>query len=125
MRFFRLLPLCLLIMPAAACRQSQTVPQALVGSWVTEDAKYQGKSLMIDQQGFIVLVLDEDTSPKPERIDHMTSTSEAGVTTYVFETSDQAGLHDKITVMYRAVNGGELRLSHPNQVLWRRAEPAQ
>jgi hypothetical protein len=125
MRFFHLLALSLLILPAAGCKQSQAVPPELVGNWVTQDAKYQGKSLSIDPEGFIVLIVDENTTPKAEHIDRLTSTSEAGVTTYVFEASDQDGAHDKITVMYRAANGGELRLSHPNQVVWQREAPAQ
>jgi hypothetical protein len=125
MRFFRLLTLALLIMPAAACKHSPAIPQELVGTWVTQDARYQGKSLMIDPEGFVVLVVDEDTAPRAEHVDRLTSTREAGVATYVFEASDQAGLHNKITVMYRDVNGGELRLAHPNQVVWQRATPDQ
>jgi len=80
---------------------------------------------MIDPEGFVVLIVDEDTMPKAEHIDRMTSKSEAGVTTYAMEVSDQAGLQTKITVMYRPVNGGELRLAHPNQVVWQRAAPTQ
>jgi len=121
MRWFRLLPLLLLIIPAVACKESPPVPQELVGNWVTQDAKYQGKTLVIDPEGYIVLIVDEDTMPKAEHIDHMTSTEVAGVTTYVLDASDQAGTHDRITVMYRAVNGGELRLAHPSQVVWQRA----
>jgi hypothetical protein len=124
MRFFRLLPLALLILPAAACKRSQAVPQELVGNWATQDAKYQGKMLSIDQE-FIVVIQDENTPPKVERIDRMTSTNEAGVTTYVFEASDDTGAHDKVTLMYRPFNGGELRLSHPNSVVWQRAAPDQ
>jgi hypothetical protein len=124
MKFIRFLPLLLLLMPAAACKRLPGVPQELVGNWVTQDAKYQGKAISIDQQ-FIVVIQDEETPPKVERIDHMTASSEAGVTTYVFEASDQAGQHDKVTVMYRAVNGGELRLSHPAGVVWQRETPPQ
>jgi hypothetical protein len=124
MRFFRLLTLSLLIIPVVACKHSPGVPQELVGSWVTQDARYQGKSLVIDQD-CIVLVQDEDTLPKAEHIDRMTAASESGVTTYVFEASDQEGARDKITVMYRAVNGGELRFSHPNSVVWQRATQAE
>jgi hypothetical protein len=124
MRFVRLLPLLLLMLPAGACNQSQAIPRELVGNWVTQDAKYQGKTLVIDAEGFVVLIVDEDTMPKAEHIDSMTSKSEAGVTTYVFEASDQAGVRDKITVMYRAANGGELRLAHPSQVVWHRSDGA-
>ena len=123
MRFFRIWLLSLLILPAAACKRSPAIPEELVGSWVTQDAKYQGKTLSIDPEGFIVMIVDEDTMPKEEHIDRMTSKSEAGVTTYVFEASDQDGTHDKITLMYRPLNGGELRLAHPNQVVWQRATP--
>jgi hypothetical protein len=125
MRYFRLLLLSLLIMPAVACKPSLVVPKELVGSWVTQDPRYQGKILMIDGEGFIMLVVDAETLPKAERIDSMTSTTQAGVATYVLETSDQAGAHERVTVMYRAVNGGELRLAHPNQVVWQRAAPIQ
>ena len=124
MKFLRLLPLLLLIIPAAACKHSAAVPQELVGNWVTQDARYQGKTLVIDAEGFIVLIVDEDTMPKAEHIDSMTSKSEAGVTTYVFDASDQAGVHNRFTLMYRPVNGGELRLAHPNQVVWHRSEGA-
>jgi hypothetical protein len=124
LRFFRLLSLSLLILPLAACKHPPAVPDELVGTWVTQDAKYQGKSLAIDQE-FIVTVLDEDTTPKAEHIDHVTTTTVAGVTTYAFEATDQAGVHDKITLTYQAANGGELRLAHPSSVVWQRAEPTQ
>jgi hypothetical protein len=124
MKFFRLLLLTLLILPAAACKDAQPVPQELVGNWVTQDAKYQGKMLSIDPEGYVVLIVDEETTPKAERIDRMSSKTEAGVTTYVFEASDLAGQNDKITLMYRPLNGGELRLAHPNSVVWHRETPA-
>ena len=104
--------------------RSPAVPKELVGNWTTDDAAYQDKSLEIDQ-GFIVLFLGEDTLPKAKRIDRITSTKQAGETAYVFETSDKAGTHDTIRVLYRPVRGGELRLSNPSQVLWKRATPAQ
>lgn len=125
MRFFRLLAVSLLIFPAAACKRAQPIPQELVGNWVTDSAKYQGKNLIIDQDGFIVLILDGETLPKAERVDRMTATKVAGVPTYVFETSDKDGAHDKIALTYRPANGGELRLSHPSQVVWHRAALAQ
>ena len=112
------------MIPAVACKQSQAVPRELVGNWVTQDARYQGKTLVIDAEGFIVLIVDEDTMPKAEHIDSMTSKSEAGVTTYVFVASDQAGVQNKYTLMYRPLNGGELRLAHPNQVVWHRSDGA-
>ncbi len=124
MRFLRLLPLLVLLIPAAACNRSVAVPQELVGNWVTQDARYQGKTLVIDAEGFVVLIVDEDTMPRAEHIDHMTSKSAAGVTTYVLDASDQAGTHNRFTLMYRAVNGGELRLAHPNQVVWHRSDGA-
>jgi hypothetical protein len=112
------------MIPAVACKQSQAVPQELVGNWVTQDARYQGKTLVIDAEGFVVLIVDEDTMPKAEHIDKMTSKSEAGVTTYVLEASDQEGVQNKFTLMYRPLNGGELRLAHPNQVVWHRSDGA-
>ena len=122
MKFLRLLPLLVLLIPATACNHAAAVPQELVGNWVTQDARYQGKTLVIDAEGYIVLIVDEDTMPRAEHVDSMTSKREAGVTTYVLDASDQAGAHNRFTLMYRAVNGGELRLAHPNQVVWHRAE---
>jgi hypothetical protein len=123
MRLFRLLPLFLVIVSAAGCHRSQAVPKELVGNWVTDDERYQGKTLEIDQD-FIVLFLGEDTQPKAKRIDRVTATKEAGVTTYVFETSDKAGVHESIQVLYRPARQGELRLSNPSQVVWTRATAA-
>jgi hypothetical protein len=123
MRLFRLLPLFLVILSAAGCRHfQQGVPQELLGNWVTDDENYQGKSFEIDQE-FIVLFLGEDHQPKAERIDRVSSTSEAGLITYVFETSDKAGVRDIVKVLYRPALAGELRLSNPSQVVWKRAEP--
>lgn len=124
MKFFRLLLPSLLIVLAAGCKHDQAVPQELVGNWVTQDARYKGKSLTIDQQGFIVLIVDEDSQPKAEHIDSMTVTKAAGLTTYVFETSDQADVPGKMTITYRPVNG-ELRLAHPSSVVWQRQAPAE
>lgn len=124
MKLLRLLPILLLILPAVACKPSPTVPRELVGNWVTQDAKYQDKTLVIDAEGFVVLIVDEDTMPKAEHIDSMTSKTEAGVTTYVLEASDQEGVQNKFTLLYRPVNGGELRLAHPIQVVWHRSTGA-
>ena len=124
MRLFRLLPLFLVIVSAAGCRHFQAVPEELVGNWETDDERFQGKTLEIDQD-FIVLFLGEDTLPKANRIDRVSSNKEAGVTTYVFETSDKAGVHDTITVLYRAAQKGELRLANPSQVVWKRVPPAR
>jgi hypothetical protein len=123
MRFFRVLLLSLLIIPSAACNRAPAVPQELVGTWTTQDAKYQGKSLTIDPEGYVVLIVDEETTPKAQHIDHMTTKSEAGVATYAMDLTDQDGVHNKITVTYRAANGGELRLAHPDRVVWQRATP--
>jgi hypothetical protein len=124
MKFFRLIALALLLLPAVACNQQQKIPKELAGNWVTEDERYQGKNLIINPEGFIVLIVDAESKPRAERVESMTSTKEAGVTTYVFKTTDINGAHDTITVDYRAANGGELRLAHPNQIVWRRA-PAE
>lgn len=121
MRFGRILALCVLMIPAVACRHSQSIPPELAGNWVTDDPRYAGKNMIIDKDGYITLITNPESKPKAERIDKMTSTKEAGAATYVFETTDIAGAHDKITLTYRAANGGELRLSHPNQVVWKRA----
>ena len=124
MRLLRLLPLFLVLLSATACFRSSAAPKELVGNWTTDDEKYQGKKLEIDQD-FIVLFFGDDAMPKAERIDHVASTQEAGGTTYVFETSDKAGVHNKIKVSYRPANGGELRLSNPSQVVWTRAAATQ
>jgi len=124
MKIIRLLPILLLMIPAVACKPSPTVPRELVGNWVTQDARYKDKTLVIDAEGFVVLIVDEDTMPKAEHIDKMTAKTEAGVTTYVLEASDQAGIQNKFTLMYRPLNGGELRLAHPNQVVWHRSDSA-
>jgi hypothetical protein len=124
-KFPRFLLLFLLLAPAASCNKQVTVPSELVGSWVTQDARYRSKTLEIDGDGFVILFFGEDIEPKAERIDAMSTKTEAGITTYTFDTCDQADVHDKIRVNYRPVNGGELRLAHPNQVVWHRAVPGE
>ena len=124
MRLVRLLPLFFVMLSAVACTRLHAVPKELIGNWVTDDENYRGKTLAIDQE-FIVLYLGEDVLPKAERIDRFTSTKDAGGMTYIFETRDRVGAHDKIKVSYRTAHGGELRLSNPSQVVWTRAPQAQ
>jgi hypothetical protein len=120
MKFLGAVALSVLMVPAVACTHSVKVPQELVGNWVTDNAKYEGKNLIIDRDGYIVLILDPVSTPKASRVDSMQCKKEAGLTC-LFETTNKTGTHDKISVNYRPVNGGELRLAHPNNVVWHHA----
>jgi hypothetical protein len=120
MKFFRVVALSVLMLPAVACTRSVTVPKELVGNWVSDDAKYEGKNLIIDRDGYVVLILDPVSTPKASRVESMKCTKEGGLTCS-FETTDKAGTHNKLSVTYSPANGGELRLGHPSGVVWHHA----
>jgi len=118
MKLSKFLPMLLLLF-LCSCRQP-VVPNALIGTWQTSDPRYQGKFLQIDDK-FIVLGLGEELVPKVERIVRIESRREGPFTSYVIDSKDQQGLREKITIQYTSRNGGELRLSNPIQVLWKKA----
>jgi len=117
MKLSKFLPMLLLLF-LCSCRQP-VVPNGLIGTWQTSDPRYQGKYLQIDDK-FVVLVLGEEVVPEVERIVRIESRREGLFTTYVIESKDQQGQRKKITIQYTPKNGGELRLSNPIQVLWKK-----
>jgi hypothetical protein len=95
------------------------VPAELNGTWRTEDARYQGKFLQFDGK-YITTGLGEEQLPKVELITHLEVRHEGPGITCVIDARDQQGNTERLTVMYSPQDGGELRLSNPRQVLWKK-----
>jgi hypothetical protein len=116
---YRLLPSLILLTLCLGCTKTPKVPAELNGTWRTEDARYQGKFLQFDES-YITTGLGEDVLPKVELITHLEVRREGPGITCVIDARDQKGDTERLTVMYSSQNGGELRLSNPRQVLWKK-----
>lgn len=119
MKFYKFLPVMILLLSFAACRLSQNVPPELSGTWRTEDEKYKDKFMQFDES-YVTVSINEEIVPKVELIKHIETHKEGPRTTYIIEAEDQQGNKDKMTVLYSPQNGGELRLSNPRVVVWKR-----
>lgn len=120
MKFHKCVPVLILLLVCAACQRSKPAPSEILGTWQTDDPRYNGKFLRFDED-FLVLGLGEDVVPKPEHIEHITVSHEGIATIYLIEARDQDRALDRITVEYSPQNGGELRLSNPHQIVWKKS----
>lgn len=120
MKLYKCLPVLILLIFCGACHRSQSAPSEIAGTWRTDSPRYEGKFLQFDQD-FVIVGLGDETLPKVEHIERIAVRRQGPIVTYVIESRDQEGTHYKITVQYSPLNGGELRLSNPRQVVWKRA----
>lgn len=115
----RLLPSLILLLLCLGCTKSPKVPAELNGTWRTQDPRYEGKFLQFDES-YITTGLGDEQIPKVELITHLEVRHEGPGITCVIDARDQQGNTERITVMYSSQEGGELRLSNPRQVLWKK-----
>lgn len=100
------------------CEQMLTVPEELVGVWVTEDPDYSDrpfeikKNTVIFEQG--LGYLDFDVYPIAE----VNKTESEGQTLYIIYYTIPSGKKFEFSFYYSAANGGEIRFKNQPEMLW-------
>ncbi|MFZ5571127.1 MAG: hypothetical protein ACOZF0_12020 [Thermodesulfobacteriota bacterium] len=91
------------------------------GVWKTSDPTYQGCYMEITPKS--ILFGKSDSTIDLYRITRMEERKKAGKGYYTVYYKDQDG-EMKISFEYREINGGEIRISHQENILWTLSAPA-
>lgn len=113
--------LCLTMLFLAGCRRYNSPPE-LVGMWQTDDKRYTGKFLQFDDK-FVITGLGEDQFPKVQRISGMKMSAMGIMHQYEFELRDEDGNRDRLSLQYLPNDGGQIELSNPKRVIWKKVTP--
>ncbi|MDR3765233.1 MAG: hypothetical protein P4M01_14180 [Acidobacteriota bacterium] len=113
--------LCLLLLVLTGCRTYNAPPQ-LVGMWQSEDQRYTGKFLQFDDK-FVITGFGEEKFPKVQRIVGLKQTTAGAVQHFEFDLRDEEGMRDHLSLQYLPNNGGQVELSNPKNVIWKKTTP--
>ena len=108
----------LALMFGVQCQQISTVPEELIGVWVTKDPNYLDrpfeikKNTVIFEQG--LGYLDFDVYP----IAGVKKTESEGKTVYIIYYTIPSGKKFEFSFYYSAANGGEIRFKNQPEMLW-------
>jgi len=106
------------LMFGAQCQEWFTVPEELIGVWVTKDPNYVDrpfeikKNTVIFEQG--LGYLDFDVYP----IAGVKKTESEGQTLYIIYYTIPSGKKFEFSFFYSAANGGEIRFKNQPEMLW-------
>ena len=108
----------LALMFGVQCQQMLTVPEELIGVWVTKDPKYSNhpfeikKNTVIFEQG--LGYLDFDVYP----IEGVKKTESEGQTLYIIYYTIPSGKKFEFSFYFSAANGGEIRFKNQPEMVW-------
>jgi len=106
------------LMFGVQCQKWFTVPEELIGVWVTKDPRYFNfpfeikKNTVIFEQG--LGYLDFDVYP----IAGVKKTELEGQTLYIIYYTLPSGKKFEFSFYYSAANGGEIRFKNQPEMLW-------
>ena len=118
----RLLSIVVLLSASVGCNRSNVkgLPSQVTGYWPTNDVRYRGRFLELNR-AFVIIGAGKKGTPSVQIIDHIESQPLPEGTSYTIYSTTQDGMHDQLTIEFRPVNGGEIRLQHEAAV-WKRSE---
>ena len=100
------------------CQERLTIPEELIGVWLTKDSRYANypfeikKNTVIFEQG--LGYLDFDVYP----IAGVKKTELEGQTLYIICYTLTSGKEFEFSFYYSAANGGEIRFKNQPEMLW-------
>ena len=106
------------LMLGVQCQKRSSVPEKLIGVWVTTDPNYRDrpfeikKDTVIFEQG--LGFLDFDVYP----IAGVKETESEGQTLYIIYYTIPAGKKFEFSFYFSAANGGEIRFKNQPEMLW-------
>ena len=115
------LPLLLLALALTGCRRYNSPPE-LVGMWQTDESRYAGKFLQFDEK-YVIIGFGDESVPRVQRIVGIKKSSMGVMRHYDFELRDEEGVRDHISLQYLPNDGGQIELSHPAGVVWKKVTP--
>jgi hypothetical protein len=113
-----LLLLLVFLFVGCSWRQPQTLPVQMFGVWKTQEPRYQGRFIRLDNSQ-ITFGLGGLAPDNSERIEKIKMVSPKTPTDYVLELKAADGTPDSITLLFSPENDGELRIKNQPTVVWR------
>jgi hypothetical protein len=93
----------------------------MVGYWTTDEPRYHGRFLEMNQ-AYVIIGAGENGTPGVQTIDRVESAPMPEGTRCTIYSTTRDGVHDQLTIDYDSHNGGEVRFENQPDVVWRRAE---
>jgi hypothetical protein len=116
----RVLLLLLLPIVCGGCdwNRSRFIPDDLVGVWKTDDPRYRDRSLELGKANAIMGTGSD--KPNIESVESVKIQKAGEQTTYSIACRTTDGTRHLLTLGFSPNGGGEIRLSHPHDVVWKR-----
>jgi hypothetical protein len=117
----------LLVLAGCSWRQTATVPAQIVGEWRTQEPRYQGRFIRLENRQ-ITFGLGGLAPAYAERIEKVGMVPPQNPTDYVLGLREADGTSDSITLHFSPENGGELRIKNQPGMVWRhplKSEPSK
>lgn len=114
-----MLTVVLLVCVGCNGNTSHMLPHELDGVWVTDDVRYQGRSMELSPT-FVILVTGREEPSSVQWVDKVQCDATAdglNLTVYSTDIRDQNSM--RMSLQFRRANGGELRFQNDGRV-WKR-----
>lgn len=113
----------LLLLLAIVCggcdwNRSRFIPDNLVGVWRTDDPRYRGRSLELGKESAVIGVGGD--KPSIESVESVKTQQPEQETTYEISSRGADGTRHVLILRFSPNGDGEIRLSHPQNVVWKR-----
>jgi hypothetical protein len=104
---------------ASSCNDSRILPNKLVGFWTTENPRYQGRFIELDNV-YLFIGVGPRQVPKLQVVDRFKAVQAGSEITYTVYSTDLQGVSDQMTFHFSPANGGEIELNNQRGIVWRR-----
>ena len=98
--------------------RSRFIPENLVGVWRTDDPRYRGRSLELSKDIAVIGIGGE--KPSIESVEWVKTQATSEETTYSIQCRTADGTKDLLTLSFSPKGDGEIRLNHPQSIVWKR-----
>jgi hypothetical protein len=98
--------------------RSRFIPENLFGVWRTDDPRYRGRSIQLGKDN--VVIGTGDDKPSIELVESVRIRPAGEDTTYSIHCRTTDGTQHLLTLSFNPNGDGEIRLSHPQNIVWKR-----
>lgn len=116
----------ILLLTLCGCTRSQTqtqnyIPHELVGYWRTDAARYGNRFLKLERD-YVTIGTDEDDVASVQRVREVRTERKGKITIYSISSINSQG-PDLLRLEFEPTDGGLIRISHMQGIVWRREVP--